>query len=395
MSKKFTKRRVDAARPGETIWDGEIRGFGLRVWASGSRSYFLKYRYGTAQRWHTIGVHGDPWTVDQARSEAARLKLLVAQGRDPSAEAKEERQAETFDVFADRYLSEVSELHKKPATAHGDRAALAKHIRPKFGKLRVKDIQPSDIDRLSRSMRATPYAANRCLALLSHMFTKAERWGLRPPHSNPCRHAERYQETARDRFLKPKELKRLGRALSVVERADTAPYVVAAIRLLIFTGARLNEILTLKWEYVDADARLLRLPDSKTGAKTIALAPAALSVLQSLPRQAGNPYVICGAKEGGHLINLQKPWRRIRKAALIDDVRIHDLRHSFASVAVANGMSLPVIGAMLGHSQHQTTLRYAHLADDPRLAAAEAVASAIVARMSGNTAQIIPLKKNG
>ncbi len=394
MGEKLTKRRVDAAKPGQTIWDGELRGFGLRVWASGSRSYFLKYRRGTVQRWYTIGIHGDPWAVGEARTEASRLKMLIAQGRDPSAESRAEKDAETFGAFADRYLTEISELHKKSATAHGDRAMLAKHIRPVLGQLRVKDIQPIDIDRLHRSMKATPYSANRCLALLSHMFTKAERWGLRPPHSNPCRQAERYPETARERYLSSAELYRLGRALAVVDRAGKAPYAVAAIRLLILTGARLNEILSLRWEYIDDGARLLRLPDSKTGAKSIALAPAALSVLQSLSRQKDNPYVICGAKDGGHLINLQKPWRRIRKAANLKNARLHDLRHSFASVAVAGGMSLPLIGSLLGHSQHQTTLRYAHLADDPRLAAAEAVASAISARMSGKSAEIVPLRKN-
>ena len=150
-----------------------------------------------------------------------------------------------------------------------------------------------------------------------------------------------------------------------MNREAQIPFIMAAIRLLVLTGARLNEILTLQWEWVDFDAQCLRLPDSKTGAKTICLNPPAMQVLADIPRLENNPFVICGGKPGAHLINLQKPWRRIRKLAGLDDVRLHDLRHSFASIAVASGMSLPLIGALLGHSQPQTTARYAHLSDDP------------------------------
>lgn len=224
---------------------------------------------------------------------------------------------------------------------------------------------------------------------------KRRRWGLRPDGSNPTAHVDKFAEEARERFLSPDELARLGKALSEAADAGESPYVVGALRLLILTGARLSEVLTLKWEHVDFDARLLRLPDSKTGKKTIALPAAALEVLTSLPRQEGNHYVVCGAVVGAHLINLHKPWRRIRKSAGLDDVRIHDLRHSFASVAVAGGASLPLIGALLGHSQPQTTQRYAHVANDPRLAAADAVADRINAAMKGETAEVIPLRRPG
>lgn len=402
MAGKLTKRRVDAARPGETIWDGEIRGLGLRVFASGARAYVLKYRRGSVQRWHTIGLHGSPWTPEAARKEGLRLKRLVDKGRDPATEKAEEREAETLAAFAERYLSDYARPHKKASSVAEDERNLKNHILPALGRLRVKDIARADIARFHLGMKEMPYAANRCLALLSHMFRKAEAWGVRPDNSNPCTHVERFEEKGRKRFLSPKELRRLGRALAVVEHAGKAPYVVAAIRLLLFTGARLSEILELRWEHVDLPARVLRLPDSKTGAKTIALSAPAAAVLESLPREHGNPQVICGTvrragrrrKDGTPpRLNLHHAWRRIRKAALIEDVRIHDLRHSFASVAVAGGMSLPLIGSLLGHSQPQTTARYAHLADDPRLAAADAVAATIAASMKGEGAEVIPLRK--
>ena len=161
--------------------------------------------------------------------------------------------------------------------------------------------------------------------------------------------------------------------------------MIAAIRLLIFTGARRNEILTLRWEHVSEEHGCLMLPDSKTGRKAVHLNPPALDVLHALPRLEGNPYVICGEKAGQHLVNLEKPWRRIRKAAKLDDVRLHDLRHSFASVAASGGQSLIVIGKMLGHSQPATTARYAHLADDPVKAASDAVGRHIAAAMDGGT----------
>ncbi|WP_411817019.1 tyrosine-type recombinase/integrase [Hyphococcus sp. DH-69] len=395
MAGKLTKRRVDAAKPGETIWDGEIKGLGVRVWASGARSYVLKYRRGGVQRWLTIGVHGDGWTPEKARSEAERLKAKIRDGLDPALEAKADREADSFDLFADRYLKDYAALHKKASTAKEETRALKNHIRPALGKYRVKDIQRGDIARFHQSMKETPYAANRYLALLSHMFNIAEDWGLRPENSNPCRRVKKYKEIARERFLSPDELARLGGALSHAEKFGESPYVTAAIRLLLFTGARLSEILTLRWEFVDLDAGFLRLPDSKTGAKTIALPAPAKEILSTLPRQSDNPHVICGAKRGAALVNLQKPWRRIRTEAGLADVRLHDLRHSFASVAAAGGMSLPLIGSMLGHSQPQTTARYAHFADDPRQAAANSVAASIAASMSGGKARIIPMRKRG
>ena len=216
-------------------------------------------------------------------------------------------------------------------------------------------------------MKNTPRMANFCLAVLSKFMNWAEEKGLRPQFSNPVRGIRKYPENHRERFLTAEELQRLGESLDEELREHGDIYAVAAIRLLILTGARLSEILTLKWEYVDLDRGLLLLPNSKTGKKAIVLNAAARKVLEELPRLNGNPHVICGHKEGQHLVNLQKPWRRIRKRADIEDVRIHDLRHTFASLAARQGGSLPRIGALLGHSQMQTTQRYAHLiVDDVR-----------------------------
>jgi integrase len=224
-----------------------------------------------------------------------------------------------------------------------------------------------------------PHQANRLLAVPSK-FNLAERWGLRPDGSNPCRHVEKFGERKRERMLSPVELARLGDALAAY---TGSLYAVAAVKLLVFTGARLGEVLALRWEWIDFERGEARLPDSKTGAKTLHLPPPALTVLAALPRLDGNPHVIAGQKAGAAMVNLEKPWRAIRGAAGLDDVRLHDLRHAFASVAASSGMGLPIIGKMLGHTQAATTARYAHLASDPVKAAAASVAGKIADAMSG------------
>jgi len=202
--------------------------------------------------------------------------------------------------------------------------------------------------------------------------------GLLPSEANPCRGIDRYKENKRERFLSAAELSRLGEALREAEQEKTlSPYPVAAIRLLLLTGARLSEILTLKWDYVDPDHQQFRLPRSKTGPKSIYLTTAVADILQELPRVKGNPFVIVGDRAGAHLVNLQKPWRRIRARAGLDDVRLHDLRHSYASVGATGGLSLLFVGKLLGHKQASTTQRYAHLAEDPVRQAGEQISEAI------------------
>jgi integrase len=298
--------------------------------------------------------------------------------------------------LAARFLVEHAEAKRKASTAREYRRLLEHVVLPAIGSRKVSDVTRRDVERLHQGRRGTPTEANRALACLSTMFTFAERWGLRPDGSNPCRHVEKYPQRRRERFLSPTELARLGGALAAY---DGSPFAVAAIKLLVFTGARLGEVLGLRWEWIDFERGEARLPDSKTGAKTLHLPPPALAALAELPRLDRNPYVIVGAKEGAPLVNLQTPWRAVRATAKLDEVRLHDLRHAFASVAASSGMGLPIIGKMLGHSQPATTARYAHLASDPVKAAAATVAGKIAAAMSGGSdearrgkATLVPLR---
>jgi integrase len=207
---------------------------------------------------------------------------------------------------------------------------------------------------------------------------------MRDKHTNPCKDIERYPERKRERFLSPQELQRLGQALTVAEVSETETiYAVAAFRILLLTGCRLSEIQTLEWRHVDLLAKELRLPDSKTGAKTVHLGEAAVALLEALPRVTGNQFVIAGKKENTHLTDLQHPWRRIRKAAALEDVRIHDLRHTFASGGLLVGEGLAMIGKLLGHTQVQTTARYAHLASDPVKQAATKISDRLALALLG------------
>ena len=254
-----------------------------------------------------------------------------------------------------------------------------------LGRFQVNNISRADVLRWHSRLTHMPYGANRCLALFSHSMKTAELWGLREPNTNPCQHVPKFPEKPRSRFLSEKELSRLGKALREELAKTNNIYGVAAIQLLLLTGARKSEILGLRWEYVNLERQVIQLPDSKTGEKTIALPSAAINILSSLPRYKNNPFVICGQKDGKPYINIKRIWNRVCSKANLNDVRIHDLRHTFASVAVTGGMSLPAIGALLGHSQPSTTNRYAHFASDPRIAAADIVANEIAARLGSNS----------
>jgi integrase len=408
MRGRITKRSVDALKATEgggevVLWDSELKGFGVRVQKGGGKSYVLHYRVGTGRgaplRKLTIGRHGSPWTPDTARKEAKTLLGMIEDGADPIADKMARREAPRIAELAERFLAEHAEAKRKGSTAAEYKRLVDKIILPALGKRKVVDVNRAEVTKLHHANRAAPYQANRVLAVLSKMFNLAERWGLRPDGSNPCRHVEKFAERKRERMLSPAELARLGDALAA---HDGSPYAVAAVKLLVFTGARLGEVLRLRWEWIDFERGEARLPDSKTGAKTLHLPPPALAVVAELPRLDGNPFVIAGAKEGAALVNLEKPWRAIRAAAGLDDVRLHDLRHAFASVAASSGMGLPIIGKILGHSQPATTARYAHLASDPVKAAAAAIAGKIAAAMAGGSghtgkesAEVLPLRSGG
>lgn len=381
---KMTKRAVDAIVPpasGEiNLWDSEVPGFGLRVRYTGSRVYVVEYR-NRAQRKRrvTLGPHGR-LTVDQARDLARQILAAVARGEDPAQERQNDRSAPTFDEFAARYLEQHATLKKKKASIAADERVLRLYLRPALGRRKLAEIGLRDIADLHHAMCRKPVQANRSISLISKILNLAERWGLRPLNSNPCRGIDRFPEKRRERFLSGAELARLGAVLEEEERQD--PFVVLAIRLLLLTGARRDEILTLRWSHVDFERSALHLPDSKSGAKVIPLGPAAAGFLVSAARVEGNPYVIPGRRTDGRLMGMHRPWARIREKAGLGDVRLHDLRHSFASVGAAAGLGLPVLGAILGHSHPATTARYAHLADDPRRAAAARISNEIAAALS-------------
>ena len=388
---RISKRAVDAAvatGADAYIWDDELSGFGLKVTPAGRKVYLIQYRVGGRTgrtRRVTIGRHG-VLTPEQARTEAKRLLGTVAAGRDPAEEKRAVTDRPKLGPVLDQFLANHVDTKQKASTAREYRRITGLYIEKTLRRKKIAEIEQSDIEDLHISMKDKPYQANRTLAVLSKFFNWCEHQNFRPQHTNPCRHIERYPEEGRERYLKPAELARLGEALAAAE-ANESPFVIAAIRLLALTGARLSEILTLRWEDVQFDEACLPLPDSKSGKKEIHLNPPALEVLTPLPRIDGNPYVITGRRKGAHLVNIQKPWRRIRHAAGLDDVRIHDLRHSFASVAATSGQSLIVIGALLGHTQPQTTSRYAHLAADPLREANDAVGGKIADAMSGSGAR--------
>jgi integrase len=334
----------------------------------------LKTRVGGRQRWLTIGRHGSPWTPDGARGEALRILGLKASGQDPASERDRQKGVITVAELGARFLKQYVQQHCKPRTAEEYRRAVEQFIDPALGHYRINDLTRADVARFHHDLRNRPYQANRAIAVLSKMMNLAEQWGLRNDGINPCKHVKKYREAKRERYLTNEEMKRLGAALTDAQATNAEnPFVLGAIALLMLTGARLTEILTLKWEHVDVEQGVLRLPDSKTGKKLIYLNAAAIGLLRIMPRMRDNPYVIAGGRPRARLINLQKPWRRIRAKAGLNDVRIHDLRHSYASVAAGAGLSLPMIGKLLGHTQAATTQRYAHLAADPVRAASELI----------------------
>ena len=379
---KITKHMIDQLTPRAKdyfVWDGELRGFGVRVLHTGKASYVVQYRAGGRTRRNAFSAVGT-MTPDEARKHARELLVAVDKGGDPVADIQAQRRTPNLATFCDQFLSDHVAHRCKPHTEREYRRSIKLHIKPYLGAFKVADVKRQDIAKLHHALSRTPYQANRALAVLSKLFNVAEVWELRPDGSNPCRHVKKYPERKRERYLTQEEMLSLGTVLETAERDGTEPAsVILAIRLLMLTGARLSEIQTLKWDYVRNG--FLALPDSKTGPKRIELGAAAMQLLARAKRVRGNPYVITGMAEGEHWNDLQRPWRRIRKKAQLPDLRIHDLRHSYASLAASDGESLPIIGKLLGHTQTQTTARYAHLAPASVRATAERITDAIAKAM--------------
>ncbi|HEX6038869.1 tyrosine-type recombinase/integrase [Longimicrobium sp.] len=383
MRVKIGARTVAALESGQTVWDTEITGFHVRLQrANGRASYLLQYSLLGRLRVLTLGRAGKI-TVHQARLLAQQRLGELASGQDPAAARDRAKGVPTVEEFSKRYLAEVSDTKKRPASAANDRRYLRTYVNPALGRDRLDALDVPRVAGFHHGMRKTPATANRCLALLSHMLSTAERWHLRPQGSNPCKLVERFRERPRERYLTGEELATVGAALAAAEAE--APYMTAGVLLLAYTGARPSEVAGLRWSWLDLERGRAQLPDSKTGRRVLRLTGPALSVLRTLPRLARNPYVLPGHKRGTHVRpgSLGHFWLRVARGAGLRGVRLYDLRHTFASVGATSGKGLPTIGGILGHRRAETTERYVHLAADPLAAAADEIGREIAAAMRG------------
>ena len=306
----------------------------------------------------------------------------MAKGEDPSEDLREARTKPAVREFSEHYLKEHARPKKKPSSVKSDISNLNNHVLPALGSKRLDHVTRADIQRLHAKMVDRPGAANHVLGLLGKMFNLAEKWGLRPDGTNPCRHIDKYSSRKMERYLSPVEFGRLAQTHNLAEKEGSIFIgAIQAIRLRIFTGCRLGEILSLRWDYIDFENKQINLADSKTGRKTIYLSGPAIDVLSSIARIQDNLYVLVERFERGHITRMGHQWEKIGKRADLDDLRMHDLRRSCASVAANLGESLPMIGKLLGHTQAQTTSRYAHLAADPVKDAAERMVTRIESAM--------------
>jgi integrase len=411
MKAKITKRLVDSfrAEPVDcTVFDTVDLGFTMRVRRTGGMSYAVEYKAATGRgaptRRVTIGPVGR-MTPDEARTAAKRVLGSIAHGADPAADKTRQRRSLPLSDVIEIFLAQHAEAKRKASTAAWMRDALERIVKPALGSMKLDAVTQPAVSRLHSSMSDRPVQANRTLAILSALYSWAGKHGYAAKGYNPMRDVEKFPETARERFLTSEELSRLGDALREGEttglpwhvdetkpgakhaadpskrRTKLDPFAVTAIRLLILTGARLREILHAKWEHVDFERGVIFLPDSKTGKKPIYLSAPAMAIIAGLSRIAGNPFIVAGAKNGAPRADLKKPWAAVTTVADLQGLRIHDLRHSFASVGAGASLGLPIIGKLLGHSQPATTARYAHLDADPMRRAVETIGATIGAAL--------------
>ena len=395
---KLTKSRVEGEPAGERdviLWDTEAKGFGCKITPTGRRVYLVKYRVGGGRqgrvRKPSIGLHGEI-TVDQARKTAREWLAEARKGNDPGGDRQAARNAPTVAALADRYLTEHAEPHKKPSSVKSDRRLINANIKPRLGRVKVADVQQSDVTTLHHTMQATPYEANRTLALLSKMFSLAEVWGLRPGGSNPCRHAKRFREKKRDRYFKEDDLEYIGKALAEADRTGTElPGVVAAIRLLALTGCRLGEVLSATWDDIDLEAGSLNLADAKAGAREVPLSEIAVNLLGKLSRDG--PYVVHGPDPSQPLSTaaMERAWTRIRERAGIKNARLHDFRHTVGTYAGQAGLNAFIVRDLLGHMTLAMTGRYVERDIDPVREAANLVARRVDAALRGQKPEVVQL----
>ena len=372
------------------FWDRELIGFGLRVYPTGGKVYVVQARGPAGPKRVTVGRHG-VLGAEQARQRAALIIARVKAGEAPVPEPMAAKLAggPTVAELARRFLDEHVAVRYKPRSITPTRSVVNRYIVPEFGKLPLEAVERAHVTELQHRLHAKPCAANMVVGTLSLMYRLAEGWGLVPEGCNPCRSVARYPQRKRERFLTDTEYTRLGKVFDDVDtEGGASASAVAALRLLMLTGCRKSEILTLRWEYVALDANELRLPDAKTGARVVPLSPSAVRLLAGFPCHNGSPWVIPGRKSGTHMRDLDDAWEILRSRAGLRDVRIHDLRHSFASRALALGESLPMIGKLLGHRKVDTTARYAHLARDSVHESAARIADSIAADILGENSTV-------
>lgn len=402
---KLTKRFVDALKPvtRDTIYrDDELKGFALRAKPSGARTWVVQYRNSAGRtRKLKLGKVG-VLTPEEARIEAREKLREAAKGKDPSADRHSTRADLTVTQLVEKYLDEgpADKPAKKAASWTMDASNLRRHAVPLLGRRTLAALTADDIQKFQRDVtdgktkadektrkrgralvKGGPAAATRATLVLAAMLQWAVKRKFRA--DNPAKGVQLNKPTKRERFLTGDELATLGEAFAAAEQEGINASSLAVLRLLVLTGARKNEVASLKWEHVDFERAALRLPDSKTGAKVIPLGAPALTLLNRLPRKKDSPWVFPASRGKGHHVGMSRIWRTLRKTAKLKDVRIHDLRHGFASVAVADGSSLYLLGKVLGHSQATTTERYAHLQLDPARAVADRTSRKLADAMKG------------
>lgn len=416
MAVKLTDKSVKALPIKPTIvFDDQLPGFGVRVAKSGTKTFLLDYRINGRQRRYSIGQY-NAWSVAAAREQAGKLRRLVDQGEDPLADRKAKRTEPTVSALCDRYLDDYARHNKRPASVEQDERHIKQYIKPAIGRRKVSSITFADMDGLHRKIsQSAPVLANRIAALLSKMFNLAIRWQLRT--DNPTKGLQRNQEQKRERYLSGDELRRvcvaladypymhkarLSRAEALEKGAKSewrkgdkpAPDRLQscnAIRLLMLTGARKGELLGAKWANIDLQAGVWTKPGATTKQKTTHRVPLSAPAIQLLAGlNQTNDYVFPG-DDDEHQKDLKKTWASICELAEIEGVRVHDLRHTYAAQLVSAGLSLPIIGALLGHTKPDTTARYAHLMDDPLREATERV-GAIVSNANGKRADVVNLR---
>ena len=391
---KLTKRVVEAAKPDPSrdlfLWDTQLPGFGLRVYPSGKRKYIVQYRTKSKrQRRYVIGPHG-VLTAEKARDKARDVLGQVHDGGDPAGEARATREAPTVADLAADYLQRHALPNKRPSSVRNDRSMLDRLILPRLGKVKVAAVTRRDIEAIHTGLRAKPYRANRVLALVSKMFNLAVAWGWRG--DNPAKGIPRYHEDRRERWLSSEELARLW---SVLE-AHPNQRAANAVKLMVLTGARRGEVLSATWDQFDLDRGVWTKPSHHTKEKRtehVPLSKLALALLATMQAVADPllPHLFPGKTHGKALSEIKKFWQSVRLEAGIEGVRLHDLRHTYASSLVSRGVSLHIVGRLLGHTQPQTTARYAHLDDDALRDATNVFAEVVEGATKGSEAKVVPL----